>query len=71
MGLGGVLGLTAVTPRSALVLAAAATLLGYLGAWVSPDVRPDLLHGAILVGGALVGSALRAPLVTVWSARRA
>jgi hypothetical protein len=70
MGLGGVLGLTAVTPRSALVLAAAAALLGYLGAWVSPDVRPDLLHGAILVGGALVGSALRAPLVTVWSALR-
>jgi hypothetical protein len=70
LGLGGILGLTAGTWRSALGIGVALALVGYVGATLSPDVRPSVFHAAVLVVGVLAGAAMRSPVAQLWRTSR-
>lgn len=70
LGLGGLIGLTTRSPQSAVALTTALALLGYFGAVISPDVRPDVVHAVVLVAGGLAGALLRAPVVSIWKTVR-
>jgi hypothetical protein len=70
IGLGGIVGLTSGSPRSALAFATTVAVIGYVGALLSPDVRPSTLHAAVLVSGALVGAMTRSPFMRLWQTLR-
>lgn len=70
LGLGGLVGLTAGTRRSAALLVAGLAAIGYVGSVLSPDVRPSVLHAGVLVMGTLAGILVRDPLVRLWEELR-
>jgi hypothetical protein len=55
-GLGGIIGLTSGSRRSALPIATTLAIVGYIGSQLSPDVSPSAVHAATLVVGAFVGA---------------
>ena len=69
-GLGGLIGLASDRWRSAVGVGLAVALAGYVGANLSPDVRPEALHAAVLFVGTLAGAGIRSPVVRVWRASR-
>jgi hypothetical protein len=61
VGLGVVLGATATNTRAALIRGSALAAAGLVASSVSPDVRPDATHAALLAASGLLGGSLRAP----------
>ena len=70
LGLGGLLGLTAGSHRTAMIVATTLAMVGYLASTLSPDVSPSLLHAGLLVCGALAGALTRRPIVLLWKELR-
>lgn len=64
--LGVVLGAASGTRRAALAAGMVMAVVGYAASHLSPDVRPDELHAALLAGGSLLGARLRLPIGRLW-----
>ena len=67
VGLGLLVGATSASARASAIRGGALAGAGLVVCYVSPDVRPDLLHAALLAAGSPLGSSLRAPIARAWS----
>lgn len=67
IGLGLVLGATSATARSGLIRGFGLAATGLVACTMSPDVRPDVLHAALLAGGSFLGAGMRPTVDRLWS----